>query len=88
MSCYRKFHEICIAKPGQTGYILKVLAACPVSELRGKVTEKYNIEPDCQLLVYKGQVLVDEHPENNTTMKVEDYIVEGDITSTHFIKFV
>ena len=85
MVCFR-FLEICIAKPGQTGHKLEVLAACLISDLRKKVTENYKVEPECQLLVHKGQVLVDEHPENKTTMKVEDYIVEGDITSMYFIK--
>ena len=85
MVCFR-FIEICIAKPGQTGHKLELLPACLISDLRKKVTEKYNVEPECQLLVYKGQVLVDEHPESETNMKVEDYIVEGEITSTYFIK--
>ena len=83
--CFR-FLKICIAKPGQTGQKLQVLAACPISDLRKKVTEKYNVEPECQLLVYKGQVLVDEHPGSKASMKVEDYIAEGDRTSTYFIK--
>ena len=85
MVCFR-FLEICIAKPGQTGHRLEVLPACLISDLRKKVTENYKVEPECQLLVHKGQVLVDEHPENKTSMKVEDYIVEGDITGTYFIK--
>ena len=89
IKCYwsvLRFLEICIAKPGEDGQKLEVLPACPISDLRKKVTEKYSVEPECQLLVYKGQVLVDEHSESKTTMKVEHYIVEEDITSTYFIK--
>ena len=89
IKCYwsvLRFLEICIAKPGEDGQELEVLPVCPIFDLRRKVTEKYSVEPECQLLVYKGQVLVDEQPESKTSMKVEDYIVEGDITSTYFIK--
>ena len=72
-----RFLEVCIAKPGQTGHKLQVLPACPIHELRKKFTDTYNVEPECQLLVYKGQVLVDEHPESEKSLKVEDYIAEG-----------
>ena len=83
--CFR-FLEICIAKPGQTGHKLQVLPACPISELRQKVTEKYNVEPQCQLLVHEGQVLVDEHPDSKTNTKVKDYIVKEDHTSKYFVQ--
>ena len=79
---YRAFFELCVAKPGQTGHKLQVFAACPIHKLRRKVIQMYNVERECQLLVYKGQVLVDEHPENKRGMKVEDYIIGGDHTST------
>ena len=81
-----RFLQVCIAQPGQTGHKLQLLPACPIDELRRKVTEKYNVEPECQLLVNKGQVLLNEHPESKSTMKIGDYIVQGDYTGAYFIK--
>ena len=63
-------------EPGETGHKLQVTGACPIQTLRMMVAEKTNVQPQCQMLVYRGQALVDKHHETHEVQKLQDYIVE------------
>ena len=52
-----------MVKPGQPGKKIEVSSNCTIRELRRKVKDRMEVEPERQLLVYNGQVLADEHPE-------------------------
>ena len=49
-----------MAKPGQTGQKVHVFPNSTIGELRRMVKEKSGVEPERQVLVYNGQILMDE----------------------------
>ena len=88
LSCYRSI-EICVVKPGQPGKKIKVLSNCTIRELRRKIKEKMEVEPEKQLLVYNGRVLVDEHPETKEETIVTSIVeINGNVINSMSANFV
>ena len=73
LSRYRSI-EICVVKPGQPGKKIEVSSNCTIRELRRKVKERMEVEPERQTLLYNGQVLVDEQPEAKEETIVTDIV--------------
>ena len=73
-------------KVGQTGKRIKMLQSCTIRKLRRKVKERMEVEPERQVLIYNGQVLVDERPETKEEMILSEIVeFKGNVTSTHSI---
>ena len=75
MICYRPV-VLSVSRPGQTGHRIEVEPSCTIPELREIIKDKTGVETACQLLAYHGQVLENEHPEEEEVMNVEDYIMK------------
>ena len=70
-----------MVKPGQPEEKIEISPNCTVRELRRIVKDRMEVEPERQMLLHNGQVLVDEHAETKKEMLLT-YIVDfkGNVT--------
>ena len=66
--------------PGQPGKKIELSPSSTIRELRRMVRDRMEVEPERQVLVYNGQVLVDEHPETKEEMIVTRIVeIKGNV---------
>lgn len=86
--------EVCVVKPGQPETKIEMSTNCTIRELRRIIKKRMDVEPERQLLLHNGQVLVDEHPETKREMIVTDTVdFKGNVTDPnstngHFAPYV
>ena len=75
-----------MVKPGQPEEKIAISSNCTIRELRRKVKDRMEVEPERQLLIYNGQVLTDEQPETKEETILSDIVeFKGNGTSPNSI---
>ena len=70
-------------KPGKPGKMIELSPSSTIRELRRIVKDRMEVEPERQVLLYNGQVLVDEHKETKEEMIVTRIVdIKGNVISS------
>ena len=71
---YQRDNIIMYGRAWTTKKKIELLPNSSMRELRKKIKDRVEVEPDRQVLVYKYEELVDEHPKTNKEMLLEDTV--------------